>query len=91
MNKGKTTPHTRVRYIEMPHLANLPYLQIQKQRNKIFLPVTAAMQVYNTAEWSQEDSTSNEMRMHSIHCLLSTQLKMMLYRSRVTRLYSMLY
>jgi hypothetical protein len=25
------------------------------------------MQVYNTAEWSQEDSTSNEM--HAIHCI----------------------
>jgi hypothetical protein len=24
---------------------------------------------YNTAEWSQEDSTSNEMRMHAIHCI----------------------
>jgi hypothetical protein len=27
----------------------------------------AKMQVYNTAEWSQEDSTSNEM--HAIHCI----------------------
>jgi hypothetical protein len=25
------------------------------------------MQVYNTAEWSQEDSTSNEM--HAIQCV----------------------
>ena len=24
------------------------------------------MQVYNTAEWLQENSTSNEMRMHAI-------------------------
>jgi hypothetical protein len=29
----------------------------------------AAMQVYNTAEWSQEDTTSDEMRMYTIHCI----------------------
>ena len=29
--------------------------------------VAATMQVYNTAEWSQEDSTNNEM--HAIHCI----------------------
>jgi hypothetical protein len=29
----------------------------------------AAMQINNTAEWLQEDSTSNDMRMHAIHCI----------------------
>jgi hypothetical protein len=32
--------------------------------DQVYQP-SAAMQVYNTAEWLQEDSTNNEMRMHA--------------------------
>jgi hypothetical protein len=54
--------------------------------------LSAAMQVYNTAEWLKEDSTSNEMRMHAIILLLlSTLWMMILYRSRIIRPYSVLY
>ena len=54
--------------------------------------VTAVMQVYNTVEWLQEDTTSNEMWMHAIILLLlllsTLWMMVMLYRSGIIRLYT---